>query len=136
MSRVCPQIIPDGYLTPCGKMKVRDTHHSRGGTIRRAGGWVFSLRRGDDVKTETKTVPPRTTPSCPACSMVRREVEALNVGLALGKSPRRLSRSFLGLSRSQIKRHRDRCLGGDALLHVSWERGWLDEPGEGEAVAT
>lgn len=78
--------------------------------------------------TETKTAPPRTTPSCPACSMVRREVEALNVGLALGKSPRRLSRSFMSLSRVQIKAHRDQCLLGDPLGAVARERGWTDEP--------
>jgi hypothetical protein len=81
--------------------------------------------------------PRQTSASCAVCRSLSRERRLLDAALALGYSPRRLSRKFKDLSRTQIQRHRDVCLGGNPLIAVGKERGWLnEEEGEGAAVDT
>lgn len=49
--------------------------------------------------------------SCPICrSAVRGDVDAM-LASDEWNSPNRIARTFAGLSRAQIKRHRDWCLG-------------------------
>jgi hypothetical protein len=84
--------------------------------------------RGEAV---TRAGTPRQSPSasCAVCRSLGRERRLLEVGLALGYSPRKLSRKFKALSRTQIAKHRDKCLGGDPLVAVARMRGWIDEDG-------
>lgn len=71
--------------------------------------------------TERPSVP--RTKGCAVCAHV--EVEAVNAGLALGKSPRRLARAFELLKAHQIKAHRDRCLGGHPLRVLAESMGYI-----------
>ncbi len=70
--------------------------------------------------------------TCKVC--LNPEHRLINSALALAWSPRRVATKFRTLSRAQIDRHRRVCLGGDPLLAVARERGWLEE--EGEPIGT
>jgi hypothetical protein len=65
---------------------------------------------------------------CPVCASI--EARIVDLGLAAGRSPRRLARSFKLLKAHQIRRHRDRCLGGEPLRAVAEKMGYelIEEP--------
>jgi hypothetical protein len=64
-----------------------------------------------------------TRAGCAVCCHVERKL--IDGGLALGYDPRLLSRKFKDLSRQQIRHHLRVCLGGDALVSIATERGWI-----------
>jgi hypothetical protein len=92
--------------------------------------WGFCVGEETNVTTETETTSrsPARIRCCPVCNHIERKT--LDVALAIGYSPRKLSRKFMALTRKQIDQHRDVCLEGDPLGRLAERLGYtlVDDP--------